>query len=225
MSDDLFATVYSEDLDEDVRPHRHAAHLSPFVGTYEVLVTFSARVEAPSKAAARTLIEQAVAQGHDVEEAAITASAPTYSLISVRPGETDRSRPGNVLRDCRAYVWFQARHDGDFRAAMQALTRDLFAELDQPAPDAPAATTTTVPATPKRKPRLHVYAVESQITIRCARTVWAEGDDEDDAEAIDVLDEDVRAMLYTECIDKWTDDQQSVVFAITGVERQPKASA
>ena len=49
----FLGTIYTEDYDEQVRPQRHAPHLRPFTGSYEVPVEASELMFAPSKKAAR----------------------------------------------------------------------------------------------------------------------------------------------------------------------------
>ena len=208
MIDDLVPDAYCRDLDENVRPERHAAHLRPYTAVYEVIVPVALPVIAPSKARARELAEARIAAA-DFDES-IEAEDVEYRIVRVDPGATDPVRDGGMLKTCPAYVWFQARRDDGFHAELAAMTTQLMRDLQV----APAPLDLEPPA-PQPAKRLRLYRVAFRLTFRCRRTVWAVDDDDAAGEA----DEDVRALLSEDAIDLWTDDQFEADLSAHSVKR------
>ena len=195
MSDDPFlGTIYTEDYDEQVRPQRHAPHLRPFTGSYEVLVEASELVFAPSKKAARAAMLDRLPQADlnpsgDDHDAVIRA-------VGIAPGAPERRSHSPLHEGVPAYTWFAMRKDPDFHASLQTasplLPLDLNALLAQ--------TDGT-----KRRPRLRSYRARYTLIFECARALWAR--DAEHAELL--LEQDIGVLLTVDCLDRWTDDQTS----------------
>ena len=195
MSDDPFlGTIYTEDYDEQVRPQRHAPHLRPFTGSYEVLVEASELVFAPSKKAARAAMLDRLPQADlnpsgDDHDAVIRA-------VGIAPGAPERRSHSPLHEGMPAYTWFAMRKDPDFHASLQTasplLPLDLNALLAQ--------TDGT-----KRRPRLRSYRARYTLIFECARALWAR--DAEHAELL--LEQDIGVLLTVDCLDRWTDDQTS----------------
>ena len=195
MSDDPFlGTIYTEDYDEQVRPQRHAPHLRPFTGSYEVLVEASELVFAPSKKAARAAMLDRLPQADlnpsgDDHDAVIRA-------VGIAPGAPERRSHSPLHEGVPAYTWFAMRKDPDFHASLQTASPLLPLDLD--------ALLAQTDGT-KRRPRLRSYRARYALIFECARTLWAR--DAEHAELL--LEQDIGVLLTVDCLDRWTDDQTS----------------
>ena len=195
MSDDPFlGTIYTEDYDEQVRPQRHAPHLRPFTGSYEVLVEASELVFAPSKKAARATMLDRLPQADlnpsgDDHDAVIRA-------VGIAPGAPERRSHSPLHEGVPAYTWFAMRKDSDFHASLQTASPLLPLDLD--------ALLAQTDGT-KRRPRLRSYRARYALIFECARALWAR--DAEHAELL--LEQDIGVLLTVDCLDRWTDDQTS----------------
>ena len=195
MSDDPFlGTIYTEDYDEQVRPQRHAPHLRPFTGSYEVLVEASELVFAPSKKAARAAMLDRLPQADlnpsgDDHDAVIRA-------VGIAPGAPERRSHSPLHEGVPAYTWFAMRKDSDFHASLQTASPLLPLDLD--------ALLAQTDGT-KRRPRLRSYRARYALIFECARALWAR--DAEHAELL--LEQDIGVLLTVDCLDRWTDDQTS----------------
>ena len=193
MSDDPFlGTIYTEDYDEQVRPQRHAPHLRPFTGSYEVLVEASELVFAPSKKAARATMRGRLEQA-DLDPSGDDHDA-VIRAVGIAPGAPERRNHSPLHEGVPAYTWFAMRKDPDFHASLQTASPLLPLDLD-----ALLAQTDG----PKRRPRLRSYRARYALIFECARALWAR--DAEHAELL--LQQDVGVLLSTDCLDRWTDDQ------------------
>ena len=195
MSDDPFlGTIYTEDYDEQVRPQRHAPHLRPFTGSYEVLVEASELVFAPSKKAARAAMLDRLPQADlnpsgDDHDAVIRA-------VGIAPGAPERRSHSPLHEGVPAYTWFAMRKNPDFHASLQTASPLLPLDLD--------ALLAQTDGT-KRRPRLRSYRARYALIFECARALWAR--DAEHAELL--LEQDIGVLLTVDCLDRWTDDQTS----------------
>jgi hypothetical protein len=195
MSDDPFlGTIYTEDYDEQVRPQRHAPHLRPFTGSYEVLVEASELVFAPSKKAARAAMLDRLPQADlnpsgDDHDAVIRA-------VGIAPGAPERRSHSPLHEGVPAYTWFAMHKNPDFHASLQTASPLLPLDLD--------ALLAQTDGT-KRRPRLRSYRARYALIFECARALWAR--DAEHAELL--LEQDIGVLLTVDCLDRWTDDQTS----------------
>jgi hypothetical protein len=193
MSDDPFlGTIYTEDYDEQVRPQRHAPHLRPFTGSYEVLVEASELVLAPSKKAARA------AMLDRLEQADLNPSGDDHDAViravGIAPGAPERRDHSPLHEGVPAYTWFAMRKDPDFHASLQTASPLLTLNLDALLAHADD---------PKRRTRQRRYRARYALIFECARALWAR--DAEHAELL--LEQDIGVLLTVDCLDRWTDDQ------------------
>ena len=190
----FLGTIYTEDYDEQVRPQRHAPHLHPFTGSYEVLVEASELVFAPSKKAARAAMLDRLPQADlnpsgDDHDAVIRA-------VGIAPGAPERRSRSPLHEGVPTYTWFAMRKDPNFHASLQTASPLLPLDLD--------ALLAQTDGT-KRRPRLRSYRARYALIFECARALWAR--DAEHAELL--LEQDIGVLLTVDCLDRWTDDQTS----------------
>ena len=190
----FLGTIYTEDYDEQVRPQRHAPHLLPFTGSYEVLVEASELVFAPSKKAARAAMLDRLPPADlnpsgDDHDAVIRA-------VGIAPGAPERRSHSPLHEGVPAYTWFAMRKNPDFHASLQTASPLLPLDLD--------ALLAQTDGT-RRRPRLRSYRARYALIFECARALWAR--DAEHAELL--LEQDIGVLLTVDCLDRWTDDQTS----------------